>query len=192
MKLKSLFDESVIPYSKLNSSRLLKILNNSLKQDSFFAGFSLDTVRSLVSMKDFNREDSLNFADFHEIWELLRFWKVSSSVLDHDLLQKTFNQHDELKQGKLDAITLRRALLTTGIQIEDAVHNVIMARFSNDQGLVEFNDFVHLVARLNFSFAQLNAYTRLMRHSAINRGQVTIRLPRINLFTQFISNIMYS
>ncbi|CAG9855571.1 unnamed protein product [Phyllotreta striolata] len=94
------------------------------------SGFSKDICRSMVSMLDKDRSGKLGYVEFKHLWGLIRQWKNVWSMYDQD------------KSGTFSGFEFRDALTSAGYKVNSKILNILMHRFGNKTGQLEFDDFV--------------------------------------------------
>ncbi|KAL3315499.1 calpain 2, (m II) large subunit [Cichlidogyrus casuarinus] len=125
-----------------------------------FAGFSLETARSLVTMMDVDRSGRLSFDEFRALWELLRLWKTA------------FKQYDSDKNGTMSSYELRSALNAVGFKIDNNTFASLAMRFSKRDGSVAFDDFVMCCARVRTIFELYAAMANDQGKVNLNESEV--------------------
>ncbi|KAA8579064.1 hypothetical protein FQN60_017427 [Etheostoma spectabile] len=97
--------------------------------------FSLETCRLMISMLDRDRSNSLGFAEFKDLWQVLNGWKM------------TFASYDRDRSGTVEGQELQHAVAAMGYNLSPQAMNIIMKRFSS-QGRITFDDFVSCCVKL--------------------------------------------
>lgn len=121
---------------EIDAYELQNILNQVFIQDFNFDGFSADMTRSMVAMRDFDLSGKLGFDDFKEMWRDLSLCKQAFTVLDQD------------GSGVFNASEFERALEALGMTASEGTLNAMMARYSDKDGNVRFDDFVACYIKL--------------------------------------------
>ncbi|KRT83112.1 HLH domain-containing protein [Oryctes borbonicus] len=99
-------------------------------------GFSNDVCRSMVAMLDADRSGKLGFEEFKSLWSDIRDWK------------NVFRLYDKDNSGTLDGFELRQALNSAGYHLNNHILNILMHRYGNKQGQLEFDDFIMCAVKL--------------------------------------------
>ncbi|XP_050508668.1 calpain-B isoform X2 [Diabrotica virgifera virgifera] len=115
---------------------LKDILDYSLKSELKLQGFSKDICRSMVAMLDADRSGKLGFQEFKELWGAIRQWKNVWLMYDTD------------KSGTFSGFELRDALNSAGFRLNNKVLNILMHRYGNKNGEMEFEDFMMCAIKL--------------------------------------------
>ncbi|CAH1283118.1 unnamed protein product [Diabrotica balteata] len=115
---------------------LKDILDYSLKSELKLQGFSKDICRSMVAMLDADRSGKLGFQEFKELWGAIRQWKNVWLMYDTD------------KSGTFSGFELRDALNSAGFKLNNRVLNILMHRYGNKNGEMEFEDFMMCAIKL--------------------------------------------
>lgn len=121
---------------EVDAYELQNILNAAFMKEFKFDGFSADTCRSLVAMKDVDRSGKLGYDEFKKLWNDMRTWKAA------------FKQHDQDNSGNFNSYELRMALKTIGVSVSNATFNSLIQRYCHRDGKMYFDDYMHCIARL--------------------------------------------
>ncbi|KAF1388476.1 hypothetical protein PFLUV_G00090610 [Perca fluviatilis] len=104
--------------------------------------FSLETCRLMISMLDRDMSNSLGFAEFKDLWQVLNGWKM------------TFASYDRDRSGTVEGQELQHAVASmAGYNLSPQAMNIIMKRFSS-HGRITFDDFVSCCVKLRALTAQ--------------------------------------
>ncbi|XP_018579516.1 calpain-A isoform X2 [Anoplophora glabripennis] len=98
--------------------------------------FSKDICRSMVAMLDIDRSGKLNYKEFRNLWTSLRQWKNAWILYDTD------------KSGTFSGFELREALNAAGYRLNNRILNVLMHRYGNKKGEINFDDFMMCTIKL--------------------------------------------
>jgi len=121
---------------EVDAYELQKILNSVFIDEIKFDGFTADTCRLLVAIRDYDNSGKLNYEEFKQLLQELNLWKL------------TFKNQDTDKSGNFDSFELREALRDLGISVSNSVLTTLVKRYSHKDGKIYFDDYVHLVAKL--------------------------------------------
>lgn len=123
---------------EVDAYELQDILNATFKRASEFPfdGFTADTCRSLVAMKDVDRSGKLGYDEFKRLWSDIRVWKLA------------FKNQDKDKSGTFNSFELRETLREIGVSVSNSTFNSLVLRYSHRDGKIYFDDYVHCIARL--------------------------------------------
>jgi len=125
---------------EVDAYELQGILNAAFMKEFKFDGFSVDTCRSLVAMKDVDRSGKLGYEEFKKLWADMRTWKAA------------FKAHDADQSGNFNSYELRETLKHTGISVSNSTFNSLVQRYSRKDGKIYFDDFISCIARLMTMF----------------------------------------
>jgi len=125
---------------EVDAYELQDILNAVFMKEFKFDGFTADTCRSLVAMRDFDRSVKLGYEEFKKLWNELRAWKTA------------FKNQDKDKSGNFNSFELRQTFHDIGISISNQTFNALVQRYSHKDGKIYFDDYIHCVARLSTMF----------------------------------------
>jgi calpain len=89
---------------------------------------------------DEDQSGKLGYDEFKKVWTDLRLWKAA------------FKQHDADGSGNFNSYELRMALNAIGFKVSNATFNGLVKRYSNREGKIMFDDWIHCVARLKTLF----------------------------------------
>lgn len=125
---------------EIDAYELQDILNAAFLKEFKFDGFSAETCRSLVAMRDLDRSGKLGYNEFKKLWNELRAWKLA------------FKNHDKDGSGNFNSFELRQSFHDVGFTISNQTFNALVQRYSHKDGKIYFDDFIHCIARLNTMF----------------------------------------
>ncbi|ELU02909.1 hypothetical protein CAPTEDRAFT_151195 [Capitella teleta] len=129
---------------EIDAYELQDILNNAFlkaNEQFKFDGFSADTCRGMVAMMDEDCSGMLGYDEFKKVWNDLRLWKG------------VFKQYDKDRSGNFNSFELRQAFHAIGFKVSNATFNGLVKRYSNRDGKIQFDDYIHCVARLKTMFS---------------------------------------
>ncbi|XP_063920494.1 calpain-B-like isoform X5 [Zophobas morio] len=115
---------------------LKEILDYYTRKETKARGFSKDVCRSMIAMLDTDRTGKLNFEEFEKLWTSIRVWK------------NVFLKFDRNNSGTLTGFELREALSSAGYTINNNILNILMHRYGNKDGEIEFDDFIMCAVKL--------------------------------------------
>ncbi|EPY90229.1 hypothetical protein CB1_000017003 [Camelus ferus] len=130
------------PDMEVGATDLMNILNKVLSKhkDLKSDGFSLDTCRSIVSVMDSDTTGKLGFEEFKYLWNNIKKW------------QCVFKQYDRDQSGSLGSSQLRGALQAAGFQLNEQLYQMIVRRYADEDGSMDFNNFISCLVRLDAMF----------------------------------------
>uniref|UniRef100_A0A7M4EW46 Calpain 11 n=1 Tax=Crocodylus porosus TaxID=8502 RepID=A0A7M4EW46_CROPO len=119
---------------------LKTILNRviSRHKDLKTDGFSMESCRNMVNLMD------------------IRSWLVHASMLNSETvsLQTIFRQHDLDKSGTMSSYEMRLALESAGFKLNNKLHQVVVARYTDASLGVDFDNFVCCLVKLEAMFSK--------------------------------------
>ncbi|XP_047384381.1 calpain small subunit 2 [Sciurus carolinensis] len=138
------------PDMEVGATDLMNILNKVLSKhkDLKTDGFSLDTCRSIVSVMDSDTNGKLGFEEFKYLWNNIKKW------------QCVYRQYDRDHSGSLGSSQLRAALQAAGFQLNEQLHQTIVRRYVNEDGGMDFNNFISCLVRLDAMFRAFKSLDR--------------------------------
>ncbi|XP_038609564.1 calpain small subunit 2 [Tachyglossus aculeatus] len=132
---------------EVGATDLMNILNKVLSKhkDLKTDGFSLDTCRSIVSVMDSDTTGKLGFEEFKYLWNNIKKW------------QCVYKQYDVDHVGTLGRTQLPGALQAAGFQLNEQLYLMIIRRYSDEDGSMDFNNFISCLVRLDAMFRAFKA-----------------------------------
>ncbi|XP_063920490.1 calpain-A-like isoform X2 [Zophobas morio] len=124
------------PLADVVSAPTQDIAVNEQQSETKARGFSKDVCRSMIAMLDTDRTGKLNFEEFEKLWTSIRVWK------------NVFLKFDRNNSGTLTGFELREALSSAGYTINNNILNILMHRYGNKDGEIEFDDFIMCAVKL--------------------------------------------
>ncbi|XP_037073401.1 calpain-B-like [Pollicipes pollicipes] len=111
-------------------------LDDLLKGEFMFEGFSKDTVRSMIALVDADNSGQLGLEEFKSLWSSIRLWK------------SVFRRHDRSGSCFLNGFELRSALNESGYHVNSNLLNSLMHRYGDREGRVAFDDFIACAVKM--------------------------------------------
>ncbi|XP_047567515.1 calpain small subunit 2 [Lutra lutra] len=138
------------PDMEVGATDLMNILNKVLSKhkDLKTDGFSLDTCRSIVSVMDSDTTGKLGFEEFKYLWNNIKKW------------QCVYRQYDRDRSGFLRSSQLREALQAAGFQLNEQLYQMIIRRYADEDGSMDFNNFISCLVRLDAMFRAFRSLDR--------------------------------
>jgi len=132
------------------ATELRDILNKvvSRHQDLKTDGFSLDTCRSMVAVMDSDTNGKLGFEEFKYLWNNIKKW------------QCVYKQYDTDQSGAVGRAQLLDALKAAGFHLNEQLCQVIVRRYANEVGGMDFNNFISCLVRLDSMFRAFKSLDR--------------------------------
>ncbi|XP_018430466.1 PREDICTED: uncharacterized protein LOC108803126 [Nanorana parkeri] len=140
---------------------LQNVLNKvvSKHQDLKTDGFSIDTCRSMVAVMDSDGTGKLGFEEFKYLWNNVKKW------------QCIYKQYDTEKTGYIPAASMPAAVQAAGFQLNEQLHQLLIRRYADNKGNVNFDSFISSLVRMDCMFRAFKALDRE------GNGEVQVRLP---------------
>lgn len=128
--------------AEISAFELQTILRRVLarRQDIKSDGFSIETCKIMVDMLDEDGSGKLGLKEFYILWTKIQKY------------QKIYREIDVDRSGTMNSYEMRKALEEAGFKLPCQLHQVIVARFSDDELIIDFNNFVRCLVRLELLF----------------------------------------
>lgn len=138
------------PDMEVGASDLKNILNKVLAKhkDLKTDGFSLDTCRSIVAVMDSDTTGKLGFEEFKYLWNNIKKW------------QCVFKQYDSDHSGTLRSSQLHGAVQAAGFQLNEKLYLMVIRRYADENGGMNFNNFISCLVRLDAMFRSFKSLDR--------------------------------
>nr|XP_033791751.1 calpain-2 catalytic subunit-like [Geotrypetes seraphini] len=103
-------------------------------------GFSMETCRTIVELLDSDGTGKLGLKEFNILWtKILKYQRVYKCV-------------DVDRSGVMNAYEMRKALEEAGFKLTSNVHELLVARFADEELNIDFDNFVRCLIRLEIMF----------------------------------------
>ncbi|XP_025232766.1 calpain-2 catalytic subunit isoform X1 [Theropithecus gelada] len=154
--------------AEISAFELQTILRRVLakRQDIKSDGFSIETCKIMVDMLDSDGSGKLGLKEFYILWTKIQKY------------QKIYREIDVDRSGTMSSYEMRKALEEAGFKMPCQLHQVIVARFADDELIIDFDNFVRCLVRLETLF---KIFKQL---DPENTG--TIELDLISLFSNYL------
>ncbi|XP_001364251.4 calpain small subunit 2 [Monodelphis domestica] len=121
---------------------LMNILNKviSKHRELNTDGFSLDTCRSIVAVMDSDATGKLGFEEFKYLWNNIKKW------------QCVYKQYNTDHSTSLGGGQLKQAIQAAGFQLHEQLYQMIIRRYTEEDGSMEFTSFISCLVRLDAMF----------------------------------------
>uniref|UniRef100_A0A2R9B8J0 Calpain-2 catalytic subunit n=1 Tax=Pan paniscus TaxID=9597 RepID=A0A2R9B8J0_PANPA len=128
--------------AEISAFELQTILRRVLakRQDIKSDGFSIETCKIMVDMLDSDGSGKLGLKEFYILWMKIQKY------------QKIYREIDVDRSGTMNSYEMRKALEEAGFKMPCQLHQVIVARFADDQLIIDFDNFVRCLVRLETLF----------------------------------------
>ncbi|CAL8329569.1 unnamed protein product [Merluccius merluccius] len=146
-RFKNLFEQLAGADCEISAFELQRILNRvvTCREDIKTSGFSLGTCRNMVNLLDKDGSGHLGLVEFKILWtKIEKFLNI-------------YREKDVDKSGSMSSIEMRGAVEEAGFRLDNALHQVLVARFSESDLTVDFDNFVGCLVRLENMFNTFNA-----------------------------------
>uniref|UniRef100_A0A8C9X9Q7 Calpain-2 catalytic subunit n=1 Tax=Sander lucioperca TaxID=283035 RepID=A0A8C9X9Q7_SANLU len=104
------------------------------------SGFSITTCRNMVNMLDKDGSGKLGLLEFKVLWT-----KIESYL-------SVYRQKDVDNSGAMSSTEMRMAVEEAGFSLNNALHQILVARYSEQDLTVDFDNFVGCLVRLETMF----------------------------------------
>ncbi|XP_038164424.1 calpain small subunit 1-like [Cyprinodon tularosa] len=144
-------DMEVSPNELMNILNRVVSRNSALKTD----GFSIECCRSMVAVMDSDSTGKLGFHEFKYLWNNIKKW------------QSIYLSHDTDRSGTICSRELPNAFKEAGFPLNDQLFKLIIRRYCDQNGDMDFDNFIGCVVRLD---AMCRAFKTLDKdnHGTIN------------------------
>uniref|UniRef100_A0A3Q3G806 Calpain-2 catalytic subunit n=2 Tax=Kryptolebias marmoratus TaxID=37003 RepID=A0A3Q3G806_KRYMA len=141
-RFKSLFEQLAGHDVEISAFELQKILNRVVtrRQDIRTDGFSVTTCRNMVNLLDKDGSGKLGLVEFKILW-----MKIEKFL---DL----YKNRDKDHSGCMSSFEMRMAVEEAGFSLNNPLHQVIVARYSDAELTIDFDNFVCCLFRLETLF----------------------------------------
>ncbi|XP_006898100.1 PREDICTED: calpain-2 catalytic subunit [Elephantulus edwardii] len=128
--------------AEISAFELQTILRRVLakRQDIKSDGFSIETCKIMVDMLDSDGSGKLGLKEFYILWTKIQKY------------QKIYREIDVDRSGTMNSYEMRKALEEAGFKLPCQLHQVIVARFADDELIIDFDNFVRCLVRLETLF----------------------------------------
>ncbi|KAG7493023.1 hypothetical protein MATL_G00020020 [Megalops atlanticus] len=141
-KFRNLFGQLAGQDSEISAFELRKILNRVVtkRKDIKTDGFSLETCRNMVNLLDKDGSGRLGLVEFKILWT-----KIESYL-------NIYRERDTDQSGTMSSTEMRMAVEQLGFSLNNPLHQILVARYSEPDLTIDFDNFVGCLVRLESMF----------------------------------------
>ncbi|XP_078022696.1 calpain-2 catalytic subunit-like [Epinephelus lanceolatus] len=141
-RFRSLFGQLAGGDCEISAFELQKILNKVVnkRQDIQTSGFCLTTCRNMINMLDKDGSGKLGVVEFKVLWT-----KIENYL-------KIYREKDVDNTGTMSSAEMRTAVEEAGFSLNNPLHQVLVARYSEPDLTIDFDNFVSCLVRLENMF----------------------------------------
>ncbi|KAK6296945.1 hypothetical protein J4Q44_G00330870 [Coregonus suidteri] len=124
---------------EVSPTELMNILNRIIgkRTDLKTDGFSIESCRSMVAVMDSDSTGKLGFHEFKFLWNNIKKW------------QGIYISNDADRSGIISSQELPAAFRAAGFPLNDQLFQLIVRRYSDEQGNMDFDNFIGCLVRLD-------------------------------------------
>ncbi|XP_056267468.1 calpain small subunit 1a [Pseudoliparis swirei] len=124
---------------EVSPKELMDILNRIISKhgDLKTDGFSIESCRSMVAVMDSDSTGRLGFHEFKQLWNNIKKW------------QGVYKAYDLDGSGVIGADELPSAFRAAGFPLNDELFNMIIRRYSDESGNMDFDNYIGCLVRLD-------------------------------------------
>ncbi|MBZ3887026.1 Calpain small subunit 1, partial [Sciurus carolinensis] len=148
---------------EVSATELMNILNKIVTRhpDLKTDGFGIDTCRSMVAVMDSDTTGKLGFEEFKYLWNNIKKW------------QAIYKQFDFDRSGTICSSELPGAFEAAGFHLNEHLYNMIIRRYSDEGGNMDFDNFISCLVRLD---AMFRAFKSLDKDGT---GQIQVNIQEV-------------
>ncbi|XP_068558867.1 calpain 2, (m/II) large subunit, like [Cebidichthys violaceus] len=141
-RFRGLFEQLAGGDCEISTFELQKILNKVVtkRSDIETNGFSISTCRNMINMLDKDGSGKLGLVEFKVLWT-----KIENYL-------KIYREKDVDNSGTMSSTEMRTAVEEAGFSLNNVLHQVLVARYSDPDLTVDFDNFVSCLVRLETMF----------------------------------------
>ncbi|XP_067114889.1 calpain 2, (m/II) large subunit, like [Osmerus mordax] len=141
-RFRRLFGQLAGADSEISAFELKRILNKVVTKRTEIQtdGFSLESCRNMVNLLDSDGSGKLGLVEFKILWT-----KIETYL-------NIYRQKDVDKSGTISSTEMRMAVDEAGFSLNNSLHQIIVARYSEPSLTIDFDNFVGCLVRLESMF----------------------------------------
>ncbi|XP_016890664.1 calpain-2 catalytic subunit-like isoform X2 [Cynoglossus semilaevis] len=145
-RFKSLFGQLAGGDCEISAFELKNILNRVVtkRSDIKTSGFSLSTCRNMVNLLDKDGTGKLGLVEFKILWTKI------------DKCLNIYREKDVDNSGTMSSTEMREAVEKAGFSLNNPLHQILVARYSEADLTIDFDNFVSCLIRLETMFDTFN------------------------------------
>ncbi|CAB1412814.1 unnamed protein product [Pleuronectes platessa] len=149
-RFRSLFGQLAGGDCEISAFELMKILNKVVtkRSDIQTSGFSITTCRNMVNLLDKDGSGKLGLVEFKILWT-----KIENFLT-------IYREKDVDQTGTISSTEMRLAVEEAGFSLNNPLHQVLVARYSEQDLTIDFDNFVSCLVRLETMFDTFNELDR--------------------------------
>ncbi|KAJ8361469.1 hypothetical protein SKAU_G00179940, partial [Synaphobranchus kaupii] len=146
-RFRGLFGQLAGHDCEISTFELRRILNKVVtkRDDIKTSGFSLGTCRNMVNLLDKDGSGKLGLVEFKILWT-----KIENFL-------NLYREQDVDKSGCMNSNEMRMVVEEAGFSLNNALHQIIVARYSDPNLTIDFDNFVGCLIRLETLFDTFNS-----------------------------------
>jgi len=127
---------------EISAVELRTILNKIVgkRTDIKTDGFSMETCRIMVNLMDGSGNGKLGLGEFATLWKKVQKYLAMYKKSDHD------------NSGSMSTPEMRMALKDAGFSLNNDIYQMLVARYSDTDMTIDFDNFVACLMRLETMF----------------------------------------
>ncbi|XP_061627027.1 calpain-2 catalytic subunit-like [Phyllopteryx taeniolatus] len=139
---RGLFAKLAGPDMEISAAELRTIMNKivSKRSDIKTSGFSMDTCRVMVNLMDESSNGKLGLSEFATLWK-----KVQRYL-------SIYKKNDTDNSGTMSTPEMRVAFKDAGFTLNNAIYQLLVARYAEPDLTLDFDNFVGCLMRLEIMF----------------------------------------
>ncbi|XP_049427847.1 calpain-2 catalytic subunit-like [Epinephelus fuscoguttatus] len=149
-RFRSLFGQLAGGDCEISAFELQRILNKVVtkRQDIQTSGFCLTTCRNMINMLDKDGSGKLGVVEFKVLWT-----KIENYL-------KIYREKDVDNTGTMSSAEMRMAVEEAGFSLNNPLHQVLVARYSEPDLTIDFDNFVSCLVRLENMFNLFDSFNK--------------------------------